>query len=73
MIDVAVMGLDSINEYSMVTFSISIENECNYSSLNSDLSFTPLFLQTYAADIFFCQTWKDHRLRIPENMTSDYQ
>ncbi|VVC34659.1 Gamma-aminobutyric acid A receptor/Glycine receptor alpha,Neurotransmitter-gated ion- [Cinara cedri] len=28
---------------------------------------------TYAADIFFAQTWKDHRLRLPENMTSDYR
>eukprot|EP00102_Acyrthosiphon_pisum_P008405 XP_003244998.1 PREDICTED: gamma-aminobutyric acid receptor subunit gamma-3-like [Acyrthosiphon pisum] len=27
---------------------------------------------TYAADIFFAQTWKDHRLRLPENMTSEY-
>lgn len=30
-------------------------------------------LQTYAADIFFAQTWKDHRLRLPENMTSEYR
>ena len=29
--------------------------------------------QTYAADIFFAQSWKDHRLRLPENMTSDYR
>ncbi|XP_019875611.2 glycine receptor subunit alpha-2 isoform X1 [Aethina tumida] len=28
---------------------------------------------TYAADIFFAQTWKDHRLRLPENMTSEYR
>ena len=32
----------------------------------------PLF-QTYAADIFFAQTWKDNRLRLPENMTSEYR
>lgn len=31
------------------------------------------FLQTYAADIFFAQTWKDYRLRLPENMTSEYR
>lgn len=31
------------------------------------------FFQTYAADIFFAQTWKDHRLRLPENMTSEYR
>ncbi|XP_076373239.1 glycine receptor subunit alpha-2-like [Tachypleus tridentatus] len=28
---------------------------------------------TYAADIFFAQTWKDHRLKLPENMTMDYR
>ncbi|GLV35831.1 ora transientless [Carabus blaptoides fortunei] len=28
---------------------------------------------TYAADIFFAQTWKDYRLRLPENMTSEYR
>lgn len=28
---------------------------------------------TYAADIFFAQTWTDHRLRLPENMTSEYR
>lgn len=28
---------------------------------------------TYVADIFFAQTWKDHRLRLPENMTQEYR
>ncbi|XP_014210659.1 glycine receptor subunit alpha-2 isoform X3 [Copidosoma floridanum] len=28
---------------------------------------------TYTADIFFAQTWKDNRLRLPENMTSEYR
>ncbi|XP_073994866.1 glycine receptor ora transientless isoform X2 [Rhodnius prolixus] len=28
---------------------------------------------TYVADIFFAQTWKDYRLRLPENMTSEYR
>uniref|UniRef100_A0A1A9ZPQ1 Uncharacterized protein n=1 Tax=Glossina pallidipes TaxID=7398 RepID=A0A1A9ZPQ1_GLOPL len=28
---------------------------------------------TYVADIFFAQTWKDHRLRLPENMTTEYR
>lgn len=31
------------------------------------------FFKTYAADIFFAQTWKDYRLRLPENMTSEYR
>jgi hypothetical protein len=34
---------------------------------------TAVLLQTYAADIFFAQTWKDDRLRLPENMTSEYR
>ncbi|XP_063601134.1 glycine receptor subunit alpha-2-like [Penaeus indicus] len=28
---------------------------------------------TYAADIFFAQSWKDHRLRFPQNLTGDYR
>ncbi|XP_047475748.1 glycine receptor subunit alpha-4-like [Penaeus chinensis] len=28
---------------------------------------------TYAADIFFAQSWKDWRLRLPDNMTHDYR
>lgn len=31
------------------------------------------FYKTYAADIFFAQTWKDFRLRLPENMTQEYR
>ena len=26
---------------------------------------------TYAADIFFGQSWDDHRLKLPANMSSD--
>lgn len=37
------------------------------------VDFRDLLLQTYAADIFFAQTWKDNRLRLPENMTSEYR
>lgn len=29
--------------------------------------------QTYVADIFLAQSWRDHRLRLPENMTSEYR
>ncbi|XP_023209423.1 glycine receptor subunit alpha-2-like [Centruroides sculpturatus] len=28
---------------------------------------------TFAADVFFAQTWEDNRLRLPENMTSEYR
>lgn len=28
---------------------------------------------TFAADIFFAQTWEDNRLRLPENMTMEYR
>lgn len=35
---------------------------------NSNFSF-----QTYAADVFFSQEWKDHRLILPDNMTREYR
>ena len=31
------------------------------------------FSQTYVADIFLAQSWRDHRLRLPENMTEEYR
>lgn len=37
------------------------------------LIFLGVTFKTYAADIFFAQTWKDHRLRLPENMTQEYR
>ncbi|EEC08528.1 histamine-gated chloride channel subunit, putative, partial [Ixodes scapularis] len=30
-------------------------------------------LQTYVADIFMSQSWYDHRLRLPRNMTAKYR
>lgn len=59
---VTVMGLDSIDETSMVRRLIGQHSQ----------PFTHHF-QTYAADIFFAQTWKDDRLRLPENFTSEYR
>lgn len=38
----------------------------------SIIFFLSLF-QTYAADIFFAQSWKDWRLRLPDNMTHEYR
>lgn len=29
--------------------------------------------QTYVADIFLAQSWRDSRLRLPENMSEDYR
>ena len=58
------MSLDSINEGSMVSHCQTIQG------------FPPhiyLHFQTYAADIFFGQSWDDHRLKLPANMTSEYR
>ena len=62
---VTVMSLDSINEGSMVSVYLTIDYKFIYWFTN--------FLQTYAADIFFGQSWDDHRLKLPANMTSEYR
>ncbi|KOB78171.1 Histamine-gated chloride channel [Operophtera brumata] len=46
---------------------------CHDASPTLAWSFRPMLCPTYAADIFFAQTWKDFRLRLPENMTSEYR
>ena len=60
---VTVMSLDSINEGSMVSHRDKAQI---YHQIQ-------LALQTYAADIFFGQSWDDHRLKLPVNMTSAYR
>jgi hypothetical protein len=59
--------LDTIDETSMVNATFLLFFFCCY------FSYTTFIPQTYVADIFFAQTWKDHRLRLPENMTSEYR
>ena len=34
---------------------------------------TICILQTYTTDVFLGQSWRDHRLRLPDNMTSEYR
>ena len=36
-------------------------------------SFDFHIFQTYTCDVFFAQSWKDNRLRLPDNMTSEYR
>ncbi len=38
-----------------------------------DLNQLISLFQTFVADVFFAQAWEDHRLRFPENMTSEYR
>lgn len=70
---VTVMGLDSIDENAMV-IHILLKLKLIIIMWKIFLTiFNNSFYKTYAADIFFAQTWKDHRLRLPENMTSEYR
>ena len=42
-------------------------------SITCMLKPTNILFQTYAADVFFSQEWKDHRLTLPNNMTREYR
>lgn len=61
---VTVLSLDSINEESMVN---NITKACIQISLKKTSS------QTYVTDIFLAQSWRDPRLRLPENMSEEYR
>lgn len=45
----------------------------NRANLSRSIDFYNFIFQTYVADIFFGQEWNDHRLRLPSNMTREYQ
>ncbi|KAH8367485.1 hypothetical protein KR200_011804 [Drosophila serrata] len=62
---VTVLSLDSINEESMVG---------NFIWTHRYPKAIWLFLrQTYVTDIFLAQSWRDPRLRLPENMSEQYR
>ena len=42
-------------------------------ALDNVASIRHFLFQTYAADVFFAQEWKDHRLILPDNMTREYR
>lgn len=60
---VTVLSLDSINEESMV-------GQIKFKLYTKHIT---LFLQTYVTDIFLAQSWRDPRLRLPENMSEEYR
>lgn len=69
---VTVMG--NFNKYKIQTKKKSIHSLLMYYLIiNQGLDSIDENSMTYAADIFFAQTWKDHRLRLPENMTQEYR
>lgn len=64
---VTVLSLDSINEESMVCLG------CLGTPFVYLKVFYIHFLQTYVTDIFLAQSWRDPRLRLPENMSEQYR
>ncbi|XP_064107848.1 glycine receptor subunit alpha-4-like [Macrobrachium nipponense] len=67
---VTVMSIDSVNEKTSYGQDVEIYSESTISSLNLE---TGAYSGTFATDIFFAQSWKDHRLRLPANMTKEYR
>ena len=68
------MQFEALSSFSILVASVSnifFKKKC---ILNIVLRSPNLYLfQTYAADIFFGQSWDDHRLKLPANMTSEYR
>ncbi|XP_045600221.2 glycine receptor subunit alpha-2 [Procambarus clarkii] len=66
-----IMSIDSIKE-SSVDYSrdMQVYAENTVSNINLPDSQST---GTFAADVFFAQSWRDHRLVLPTNMTSDYR
>ncbi|KAJ8923579.1 hypothetical protein NQ315_010158 [Exocentrus adspersus] len=63
---VTVLSLDSINEESMAK---------NYNFTNNKILVQNFVKKkaTYVTDIFLAQSWRDPRLRFPENMSEEYR
>lgn len=77
---VTVLSLDSINEESMA----SVTHLMMIFLFHGLIVFLRVFLlcvrsfgcacmQTYVTDIFLAQSWRDPRLRLPENMSEEYR
>ena len=56
------------NDDAIYSLIISCNRDDNQNQENNNNGII-MFAQTYAADIFFGQSWEDHRLKLPANMT----
>nr|CAD7432313.1 unnamed protein product [Timema monikensis] len=77
---VTVLSLDSINEESMEkpppvhpTEIRTLISPSSAVELNTTSALANYATETYVADIFLAQSWRDPRLRLPEYMSQDYR
>lgn len=68
---VTIMSIDSISE-SAPDHGQHIELYTENTVSSYDVGHTQSS-GTFVADIFFAQSWRDHRLKLPANMTKDYR